>query len=75
MKNFEIGKTYETRSICDSGCIFSIEVIKRTAKTLTFRENGERVRRSKIHTDNEGEWVRPDNYSMSAVYRASREAA
>jgi hypothetical protein len=41
---------------------------------LQYREDGGRVRRSKIHQDVEGEWVRPDNYSMSAVYRATREA-
>ena len=75
MSKFEAGKTYQTRSICDHDCIFSIEVISRTEKMLTYKDNGRRVRRSKIHSDGESEWIRPDNYSMSAVYRASREAA
>lgn len=36
MKKFEIGKTYETRSICNHDCIFSYKVVKRTAKTVTI---------------------------------------
>ena len=42
---FETGKTYSTRSICDSECIFSFEVLKRTAKTLTLKHHGETFKR------------------------------
>lgn len=35
MAQFEAGKTYTTRSICDHDCIISLTVIKRTAKTIT----------------------------------------
>ena len=31
---FETGKTYNTRSICDHNCIVSIKVLRRTAKTI-----------------------------------------
>ena len=75
MKKFEAGKTYQARSICNHDCIFSIEVISRTKKTLKFKDDGGRVRRTKIHTDSEGERIRPDKHSMSAVYRANREQA
>ena len=32
MKTFEIGKTYTTRSICDSECIYSATVVARYIK-------------------------------------------
>ncbi|HFH0185098.1 TPA: hypothetical protein ACGI7I_003430 [Clostridioides difficile] len=38
MIKFEIGKTYATRSVCDHDCMFTIEVIKRTDKTIAFIE-------------------------------------
>jgi len=38
MCKFEEGKTYQTRSIGDNNCIFEITVIKRTAKTVTYKQ-------------------------------------
>jgi hypothetical protein len=35
MKTFEIGKTYTTRSICNSDCIWSYTITARTASTVT----------------------------------------
>ena len=46
MKQFETGKTYTTRSICDQNCIFSITVISRTASTIkAFVDNEVRTLR------------------------------
>lgn len=73
MTQFEIGKTYTARSACDYDCVFTIKVIKRTEKTITF-ERQSKTRRTKIFTDNDGEYIIPDNYSMSPVFRASNEA-
>ena len=72
--SFEIGGKYYSRSICDHECIFAIEVIKRTAKTVTYNYEG-RTRRSTIHHDENGEYIRPDNYSMAPVFRATRKSA
>ena len=36
MKKFEIGKEYFDRSACNHDCIFTIKIIKRTEKTVTF---------------------------------------
>ena len=35
-KKFEVGRTYATRSICNSECMFKITIIKRTEKTVTI---------------------------------------
>lgn len=35
---FEVGKKYSTRSIGDHNCIITIEIAKRTAKTVTTIE-------------------------------------
>lgn len=37
-KKFEVGRTYATRSVCNSECIFKITIIKRTEKTVTIDE-------------------------------------
>lgn len=72
VKTFEEGKTYYTRSACDHNCIFTIEVVRRTAKTVTYKYLGLQ-RRSNIKLDENGnEWIRPDNYSMAPVFRAER---
>ena len=38
MNTFEIGKEYFARSACDHDCIFTVKIVKRTAKTVTFWE-------------------------------------
>ena len=73
MIQFEIGKTYGCRSICDSNCIFEYEVLNRTAKQVTLRNwQGEIVRRG-VQVDNGEEFCRPEgSYSMAPVIRAGR---
>lgn len=68
---FEAGKTYYSRSICDHECIFTIEVVKRTEKSVTYIYDG-RQRRSMIKTDENGEYIKPDRYSMAPTFRAER---
>lgn len=72
MKQFEIGKKYFDTSACDHNCVFVVEIVKRTAKTVTFRRNG-KERRAKIYTDRDGEYIIPERYSMAPVFRANRE--
>lgn len=72
MTTFEIGKKYYDTSACDHNCVFVVEIVKRTAKTVTFRRNG-KERRTKIYCDDHGEYIVPDRYSMAPVFRSSRE--
>ena len=72
MKTFEIGKKYFDTSACDHNCVFVIEIVKRTDKTVTFRRDG-KERRAKIHVDRYGEYIVPERYSMAPVFRAERE--
>ncbi len=69
MIKFEIGKTYTTRSVCDHDCVFTIEVIKRTDKTITYKED-DTVRRAKIRFNNDCEYIRIGNYSMAPNFSA-----
>lgn len=71
MKKFEVGKKYYSRSIHDHECIYEIEVVSRTDKTITYMYDGFK-RRSKIKVNERGEYVTPDNYSMAPVFRAER---
>jgi len=64
---FEPGKTYSTRSICDSGCIVSVRVAARTAKFLTT-DKGKRLG---ISSYNGIEQVKPwGSYSMAPIVGA-----
>ena len=72
MATFEIGKKYFTTSACDHNCVFVVEIGKRTAKTVTFRREGQE-RRAKIYTDHDGEYIIPERYSMAPGFRASSE--
>jgi hypothetical protein len=69
---FEPNTIIESRSICDSNCIFEISIIKRTDKTVAFMDHNFKTRRSKIHTDSEGvEFIMPDRHSFAPIFRAS----
>lgn len=67
---FEVGKTYWTRSVCDSECIITITVAKRTAKFLTTTEG----KRLGISSWEDGvEYVMPwGAYSMAPIISADK---
>jgi hypothetical protein len=67
---FEVGKTYQTRSICDHNCIVSVTVTKRTAKTVTGTVRGE-VKTFRPYVYEGRETLRPwGSYSMCPIIRA-----
>lgn len=74
MKVFQIGEVCKTRAVGDHNLEYSIEVVSRTEKTLTYIYEGVK-RRSKIQTNDEGEFVIPERYSMAPVFRASSEGS
>ena len=45
MVQFEVGKTYYARSLCDYDCIESFTILARTAKQVTVNVQGKVVRR------------------------------
>lgn len=73
-KKFEVGRTYATRSVCNSECIFKITIIKRTEKTVTIDEGNGKTKRCKIYTDmRNAEAIYPYGiYSRGAPARYSR---
>lgn len=78
IKRFEVGKTYQTRSICDHECIISITVTARTDKTITAIEHGEtkRLRINEKSTEyHKAETVYPwGHYSMAPQIHADQIA-
>jgi hypothetical protein len=67
MKQFEAGKTYTTRSICDHDCVISVTIEKRTAKTVTA--NGKTFR---VAEYDGAEYIKPwGSYSMAPMIRAA----
>ncbi len=72
---FQIGQTYQTRSICDHECIFSFTILARTAKTITTQVHGKTVRRG-LQLWNGVEQFKPfGNYSMCAIIGADQQIA
>ena len=71
---FQVGKTYTTRSICDYDTIFSFTILARTAKTVTTKVTGETVQR-RLNVYNEIEQFKPfGSYSMAAIISADKAA-
>jgi len=68
---FETGKTYQTRSICDSDMIIKIKVVSRTEKTIkAIVDNEEKTLRVKIWDGIES--VMPwGKYSMAPCIKAA----
>ena len=70
MKQFEVGKTYQTTSICNSDCIITITVKARTAATLTIIDKFGKEKKlrilKKLSEFRDAETVMPwGNYSMA----------
>ena len=76
MKKFEIGKTYETRSLCNSDCKITLTITARTDATITaINDCGElqKLRINKKLTEiREAETVLPwGRYSMAPMISAN----
>lgn len=75
MMKFEIGKTYEARSACDYDCIFSFEVVARTAKQITIKVRGEEVKRGVSMYEGSEVCFPLGKYSMCPIIRANSPKA
>lgn len=77
MKKFEIGKTYTMTSPCDSNCVWTYTVTKRTAKTVTVSD-GTETKTCRVNTqvseDRNAETIFPvGRYSMCPTLGADKE--
>jgi hypothetical protein len=69
MKTIQPDTILTSRSVGDHDCIYSLRVISRTAKTAMIEYDG-KIRRAKIKTYEDYEYIRPENYSMAPSFRA-----
>lgn len=71
MKKFTPSQHLSCRAIGDHNAIYIAEVISRTNKTVTIKEQFNDKKRCKIHLNDVGEYIFPDGrYSMCPVFRA-----
>jgi hypothetical protein len=70
MKQFAIGRTYSTRSICDHNTIFAFRILGRTEKTISTKINGRVVRRRLQVRDGVEHFKPYGTYSMCAIISA-----
>ena len=69
MQTFQVGKTYQTRSVCDHNCIIGLTVVRRTNKTITTKDG----KTFRVSVFDNAEFVRPwGNYSMAPIVDASK---
>ncbi len=67
IKQFVVGRTYYTRSVCDHDSVWGHSIKSRTEKTVTLG-NGKRF---KVKVHDGAEFIQPQgNYSMSPILRA-----
>lgn len=66
--SFEVGKTYKARSIGDYDCVYSFQVISRTATQVAVKTYGRDPRRCKVRVQGGVECCSPlGKYSMAPV--------
>jgi len=70
---FQVGKTYFARSICDYDCIHSFTILGRTAKSVTIAVRGKTVRRGLTSYDGIEQFKPFGSYSMCAVICVDKE--
>ena len=72
MKKFQVNSVYETRSLCNSDCVFSFTVIKRTKKQVTLKDNvtGETFRRGVFVWQDAEACMTYGRYSMAPTINA-----
>jgi len=74
VRKFTPGTLVQATSFCDSNCVWTFEVVKRTAKfvTLVDVDTGDQTR-TKIREGTDGsDWTMPfGSYSMAPVVRAA----
>lgn len=68
---FEVGKSYYYRFACNTDTVVTVTVIKRTAKTITIDDDGEKLTR-KIYILDGSEHVAIAHYSMAPTLDATR---
>lgn len=70
---FAVGKTYWTRSICDSECIHRVTIARRSAKSVWIEKYDGRLVRRAIEIRDGVEQIWPHGrYSMAAIITADR---
>ena len=71
IRKFEIGRIYENSSVCDSNCIFSFRINRRTEKSVWITGEGIDNERRKIDIYNGEEQIFPlGKYSMATIIGA-----
>lgn len=76
MNKFKVGQKVSTRSICNYDCIYEGVIVRRTAKTVWFKEYNE-VKSARIQQDdnhyNGDEFIYPHGrHSMCPVFVAGK---
>jgi len=69
-KQFEVGATYATRSICDYDTIFSFKIWSRSARTVIVDVRGNQVRRGIFVWDGVEQFKPFGTYSMCPIVGA-----
>jgi hypothetical protein len=70
LSQFEVGKTYATRSVCDHDTIYSFVILGRTAKQVAVTVRGKTVKRGLSVYEGVEQFKPFGNYSMCAVIGA-----
>ena len=73
VKKFEVGKTYKTTSNCDSNCIYTFKIVKRTEKTVTTINKHGKQKLYRVRIIDGVEKFSLGRYSLASIISASDE--
>ena len=68
---FQIGRSYSTRSIGDIDCVYSYEILSRSQATVTISIEGKEVKRRVAVREGVETFYPMGKYSMAPVIRAA----
>ncbi len=71
MVSFQVGHKYKT----GWDCVYTIEVVKRTPKTIVYKESNVQRRAKLGVSDNGVEYIVVGRYSAAPVFFANQECA
>jgi hypothetical protein len=72
MTQFQVGKTYYQRSMCDHDCIFRFPILDRTDHSVTVEVHGKIVRRGVEIYEGVEQFAPFGRYSMAVLISADR---
>lgn len=72
MRKIIAGTELRARSACSSNCVFTLEVISRTAAMATVKYLG-RISKTKVHVRDGHEYLKPGRHAWAPIFKGTEQ--